>query len=168
MAELDEPIHLCPYDPKWPALFASEARRILAALPADVSIEHIGSTSVPGLVAKPIIDIMLGLARTHRDLDTVRTTLTNLGYEDMGEAGVPGRLYFRRRAETAFNVALVTRGGSVWIANLALREYLRTHPEAAREYADTKRAAVGERSYIVARLLGLQKRGRQPAGQSGP
>ena len=57
-----------------------------------------------------------------------------LGYEDLGEAGVPGRIYFRRRAETAFNIALVAHGGSIWIANLALRDFLRANPDAAREY----------------------------------
>ena len=88
---LFEPIHLCPYDPEWPALFAAEGRRILAALSADVAIEHIGSTSVPGIVAMPIIDIMLGVAEPHRDLDSIRTRLPELGYEDMGEAGGPAR-----------------------------------------------------------------------------
>ena len=53
----------------------------------------------------------------------------------------PGASYFRRRAETAFNLALVARGGSIWISNLALRDYLRTNPEAAREYAEIKRSA---------------------------
>jgi len=131
-------------------LFASEARRIAAALPADVAIEHIGSTAVPGLLAKPIIDIMLGIGPGH-SLDGARSVLAALGYEDLGEAGVPGRLYFRRRAETAFNIALVGRGGSIWIANLALRTYLRTNPDAAREYAETKRSAwkSGARSLLA-------------------
>jgi GrpB-like predicted nucleotidyltransferase (UPF0157 family) len=141
VTELDEPIHLSSYDQEWPYLYASEARRIRAALPADVAVEHIGSTSVAGLLAKPIIDIMLGLA-AHHDLNKVWATLVALGYEDLGEAGVPGRLYFRRRGETAFNIALVQHGGPIWTANLAFRDYLRTHPEAAREYAETKQAAI--------------------------
>lgn len=141
MAELDEPVHLCPFHPEWPSVFSSEARRISAALPADVAIEHIGSTSVAGLLAKPIIDMMLGVEPGH-NMDVVRGALTALGYEDMGEAGVPGRLYLRRRAETAFNAAIVARGGSIWAANLALREYLRANPGSAREYAETKRAAI--------------------------
>jgi len=164
LTELDEPIHLCVYDPLWPALFVSEAGRIRAALPADVAIEHIGSTSVPGLLSKPIIDIMLGVEPDH-GLAGVRTALVALGYEDMGEAGVPGRLYLRRRAETAFNIALVLRGGSIWIANLALRDYLRTNPAAAGEYADAKRSALESgirsllaysdfKSAVLARLIG--------------
>ncbi len=137
---LDEPIHLCDWDPRWPALFALEAERIAAGLPEKIAIEHIGSTAVEGLPAKPIIDVMLG-AEPHHDIAGVRSALVDLGYEDMGEAGVPGRLYFRRRAETDFNIALVARGGSIWISNIALRDYLRTNPEAAREYAEIKSSA---------------------------
>ena len=141
MPELGEPVHLCPYDASWPALFASEARRVSVALPGDVAIEHIGSTSVPGLLAKPIVDIMVGVEPYH-NLDRVREELVAHGYEDMGEAGVPGRLYFRRRADTALNLAIVARSGPIWVANVAFREYLRTNPDAAREYVETKCSAV--------------------------
>ena len=169
MLEIDEPIRLCAYDRQWPALFASEARRIAAGLPEKVAIEHIGSTAVEGLLAKPIIDVMIGVEPSH-SVAGVRSALVALGYEDMGEAGVPGRLYFRRRAETAFNIALVMRGGSIWIANLALRDYLRSNPAAAREYAETKRAAFesGVRSlkawsdYKSAVIAGLIGRALQP------
>jgi GrpB-like predicted nucleotidyltransferase (UPF0157 family) len=132
---------LCPYDPQWPALFAFEAGRIQAALPGDAAIEHIGSTAVPGLLAKPVIDIMIG-AEPHHSMESLRTKLVALGYEDMGEAGVPGRIYMRRRTRTHSNVALVRRGGPVWAANLALREYLRANPGAVSEYTAAKRSAV--------------------------
>ena len=61
--ELDEPVQLCSYDEQRPEWFASEAVRIAGFLPADARIEHIGSTSVPGLFGKPVIDIMAGLRR---------------------------------------------------------------------------------------------------------
>jgi GrpB-like predicted nucleotidyltransferase (UPF0157 family) len=140
VADLDEPIHLSAYDAQWPILFRAEAQRISAGLPADAAIEHIGSTSVSELMAKPIIDIMVG-TEAHHDVRAMRAALDALGYEDMGEAGVPGRIYFRRRAGVAFNVALVVRGGPLWTSNLALRDYLRTTPEAARNYAEIKRKA---------------------------
>lgn len=147
---LDEPVHLCVYDTIWPEQFATEAARISVILPADVAIEHIGSTSVPGLLAKPIIDIMAGLEPWHESLG-VRSALVDLGYEDMGEAGVPGRIYLRRRDAVFFNIALVARGGSIWTANLALRDYLRENSDAAREYAAVKRAAVESgRRYLLA------------------
>jgi GrpB-like predicted nucleotidyltransferase (UPF0157 family) len=132
---------LSAYDSGWPILYAAEARRLAAVLPAGVRVEHIGSTAVPGLLAKPIVDIMAGIGREH-DVGAVRAVLTASGYEDMGEAGVPGRLYFRRRTAAAFNIALVAHGGSIWNANLGLRDYLRANPAAAGHYASVKRSAV--------------------------
>jgi GrpB-like predicted nucleotidyltransferase (UPF0157 family) len=140
VTDLDEPIHLSAYDPQWPNLFEAEVQRLSLGLPAGVSMEHIGSTSVPGLLAKPSIDIMVG-TEAHHNLELVRKTLVDLGYEDLGEAGVPGRIYFRRRTDAAFNIALVRRGGPLWVANLAFRYHLRTSAEARREYAETKRQA---------------------------
>jgi GrpB-like predicted nucleotidyltransferase (UPF0157 family) len=82
LPELDEPIPLCAYKPQWPVLFTSEAVQLRAALPVDIAIEHIGSTAVPGLLAKPIIDIMIG-AEPHHGVDGLRSKLAALGYEDM-------------------------------------------------------------------------------------
>jgi GrpB-like predicted nucleotidyltransferase (UPF0157 family) len=141
MARVDEPIHLSPYDPDWPKLFAAEARRVLDGQSTNTGIEHIGSTSVPGLLAKPIIDIMLGVD-SEEGLEYVRRRLVALGYEDCGESGVPGRIYLRRRAENDFNIALVVREGRLWRANIALRNYLRANDDAVREYAAAKLAAV--------------------------
>jgi GrpB-like predicted nucleotidyltransferase (UPF0157 family) len=140
VTDLDEAIHLSEYDSQWPILFGAEVRRISFGLPADVTIEHIGSTAVPGLVAKPIIDIMVG-TEPHHEVEALRAALVDLGYEDMGEAGVPGRIYFRRRIGGAFNIALLPRGGPLWVANLAFRDHLRTSADARREYAETKRQA---------------------------
>jgi GrpB-like predicted nucleotidyltransferase (UPF0157 family) len=137
---LNEPIHLSPYDPFWPAMFAAEARRIATGLPVQAAIEHIGSTAVPGLLAKPIVDLMIGVPE--QDVEVVRPAIAALGYEDLGEAGVPGRIYLRRREPAAFNIALVVRDGSVWRANLALRDFLRRDAAAASEYAEIKRAAL--------------------------
>lgn len=140
VTDLDEAIHLSEYDPQWPILFGAEGQRVSLGLPVDVTIEHIGSTAVPGLLAKPIIDMMVG-TEPHHKLEAVRAALGDLGYEDMGEAGVPGRIYFRRGIGAAFNIALVPRGGPHWVANLAFRDHLRRSPDARREYADTKRQA---------------------------
>jgi GrpB-like predicted nucleotidyltransferase (UPF0157 family) len=141
VSNLDEPIHLSKYDPQWPILFRAEAGRLSVSLPADLAIEHIGSTAVPGLIAKPIVDIMVG-TQAHHDLDAVRSALVYLGYDDMSEAGVPGRIYLRRRSPTAFNIALVERGGPLWLSNLAFRNHLQRSPEARNEYARIKIEAV--------------------------
>ena len=140
--DIDEPVHLVAYDTTWPAAFAAENRRIVAALaiPAE-SLEHIGSTAVPGLAAKPIIDMMLGVATLTGASELIRG-LQGLGYQDLGEAGVPGRIYLRLRGiEPAFNLHVMERGGEHWVNNLALRSLLRSSPQAcARCAADKARA----------------------------
>lgn len=138
---LDEPIHLASHDPVWPRHFVHERDRMRMALGFDVkAVEHIGSTAVFGLRAKPIIDIMVGVERV--PCAHVFDELIQLGYEALGEAGVPGRFYFRRREDVSFNVHVVERGGTHWKSNLALRDYLRTHPEEVTRYEEAKVAAV--------------------------
>jgi GrpB-like predicted nucleotidyltransferase (UPF0157 family) len=144
LPDLDEPIDLSDYDPTWPDLYAAEVRRIAKALPQGVWFEHIGSTSVPGMLAKPIIDIMIGVKAG--SVERIRVKVGELVYEDMGEAGLSGRIYLRRRIANSkiagFNAALVEYGGVIWKSNLALRDYLRANPDAAREYTEIKQAAV--------------------------
>ncbi len=139
--DIDEPIHLESHDPAWPRYFEQERNRMCVALGLDTAaIEHIGSTAVFGLRAKPIIDIMVGvdgLPPTH-----LSEELIHLGYEALGEAGAPGRFYFRRREAVSFNVHVVEREGTHWKSNLALRDYLRRNPEEVSRYEDAKVAAV--------------------------
>jgi GrpB-like predicted nucleotidyltransferase (UPF0157 family) len=142
MNDLDEPIELVEYDHAWPALAEREAHRIRSALSlSDASIEHIGSTAVPGLVAKPTVDLMLGTDALPPAPATV-TTLENLGYRSFGEVGVPGRYYFRLRGPASVNLHLVRHLGEHWTSNLALRDYLRSDADARSRYAAAKRAAV--------------------------
>ena len=141
MSDLDEQVHLSGYDVHWPTLFRDEIRRLASRLPADLAMEHIGSTSVPGLMAKPIIDIMVGMD-PHHDLKEVRAILAYIGYEDMGEAGVSGRIYLRKRSAPPFNIALVQRGCPLWISNLAFRDYLRKNSGARNQYTQIKTQAV--------------------------
>lgn len=161
---LDEPIHLEKHNPLWKQCFIQEQKRIQQLLHINPTVvEHIGSTAIPGIDAKPIIDIMIG-AETFPPPQFIGNELVNLGYEAMGEAGVLERLYFRLRGLQAFNVHLVERGGRHWKLNLAFRDYLRTHPEAAKRYETVKRQAVQSgatslleyseaKSAIVQRLL---------------
>jgi GrpB-like predicted nucleotidyltransferase (UPF0157 family) len=177
--QLDEPVALRPYDPSWPERFERERRRIDASLGADAAaIEHIGSTAVPGLSAKPIVDVLVGVdgpLAGHR----VIARLVALGYEFLGEAGVPGRLYFRRRrAGGAFNVHVVAHESELWRDNLALRDFLRAHPDAAAVYAQAKaRAAAAApdsllrysdlKAGAVAQLL-AQARAQRGSGDGTP
>lgn len=144
-ANLDEPVEIVDYNPIYEGRYRAERDRLrLGLATATLKFEHIGSTAVPGLAGKPVVDLMLGAPpAAWAALEELRARVVALGYEDLGEAGVPGRIYFRRRTKLrAFNVALVEEGGAHWRENVALRDYLRANPEAAAKYAEAKRAAV--------------------------
>ena len=162
-ALLDEPVTIATPDASWRELAAEESARIKGALgDAIVAIEHIGSTAVPGLLAKPIVDLLIGV----RSLSPL---LRIADYEACGEAGVPGRLYFRKRGPVSFNAQVVEHGGQLWRDALALRDYLRLHPEEADRYAARKRAAIAngattlmrysqEKLALIAELLDRARR----------
>jgi GrpB-like predicted nucleotidyltransferase (UPF0157 family) len=142
--QLDEPITLHAADPQWPRLFEAEAERLRRALPVDLApdMEHIGSTAVPGLDAKPVVDVMIGVKAPERIGDLV-ALLEGLGYESLGEAGVPGRWALRRRnSAPAYNISVVAHEGHRWRQNLCVRDLLRTDPEAAPRYAAAKWQAI--------------------------
>jgi GrpB-like predicted nucleotidyltransferase (UPF0157 family) len=144
-ANVDEPVEITDYHPHSEGRYRAERDRVrLGLATASLKFEHIGSTAVPGLAGKPIVDLMLGASPpVWAALEELRPRVVALGYEDLGEAGVPGRISFRKRtALRAFNLSLVEEGGAIWRDNLALRDYLRAHPEDAAAYAATKRAAI--------------------------
>ena len=143
-AVLDERITVCTADPSWPSWFQQEAARLRSALPGDLvpDIQHIGSTAVPGLDAKPIVDLMVGIGEPGR-IAAVVERLERLGYESLGEAGVPGRWALRKRgAAQSCNIAIVAHEGEWWMLNLVVRDFLRANAEAARNYASAKWHAV--------------------------
>jgi GrpB-like predicted nucleotidyltransferase (UPF0157 family) len=145
---IDEPVELVAYDRAWPARFARERRRLGAHLTRPATIEHIGSTAVPGLASKPVVDILVGVDPA--DVEVVAQQIAGAGYEDLGEAGVPGRRHLRRRAAHAYNVHIVALGGPLWRDNLALRDYLRREPAQAARYADAKRRAIAAGPTLLA------------------
>lgn len=130
-----------PYDPAWPEAFRAEAARIAAAL-ADLQpgVEHIGSTSVPGLAAKPTIDIVLLVNDLHQ-LDQRSSAMQALGYEVMGEYGILGRRYFRKLTAEGVHthhVHAFQQGSMGADRHLAFRDYLRAHAAIARQYGQLK------------------------------
>jgi GrpB-like predicted nucleotidyltransferase (UPF0157 family) len=144
-ANVDEPVEITDYDPEYEGRYRGERDRVrLGLATASLKFEHIGSTAVPGLAGRPVVDLMLGASPTvWAALEELRPRVLALGYEDLGEAGVPGRIFFRKRtALRAFDLALVEHEGPLWRDNLALRDYLRAHPQQAAKYAEAKRAAI--------------------------
>jgi ribonuclease-3 len=165
-ALVDEPVSLAEHDARWARLALEELARIRGALP-EACVEHVGSTAVPGMLAKPVIDLLVGV----RELSP---SLRLPDYESWGEAGVPGRLYFRKRNNgQAFNAQVVLHEGPLWQEALLLRDFLTAHPEEAAAYAARKRAALSkgantllryaaEKAPAVAELLGRARQWNRP------
>lgn len=130
---------ISPYDPLWPREFEAEADRIVRGCDdRPLLIEHIGSTAVPGLSARPVIDIGLAIPpRTRRE--PYITALRQLGYEHKRAHGIPGRDYFHRGIPRSHRVNLVSVTSPLWRDWIAFRDFLRGHPETAREYDALKR-----------------------------
>jgi GrpB-like predicted nucleotidyltransferase (UPF0157 family) len=140
-------VRLVEYNVRWPALFAAERHRILAeCAPLALRLEHIGGTSIPGMCAKPVLDIAAGRPRDVAIRRCV-AALEQAGYEHRGERGVPGREFFRRGLPRAYHVHLVEDGGALWRDYVAFRDYFRTHAEAARQFADVKRVLAARFSH---------------------
>ena len=133
------------YNPDWPNLFAGEKARLIAAIGDHVAdIQHIGSTSVPGLGAKPVIDIMIGVRRL-ADADTYCVNpIIDLGYEYVRayEVELPFRRFFCKdnaKGIRTHNIHLVEIESDWWERHLVFRDYLRTHPEVSEAYERLKR-----------------------------
>lgn len=139
---LNEPITIFDYDPAWSERFEQEKAVIISIIGEQmIEVEHFGSTAVPGLAAKPIVDILIGLKQYPMSNNSIYL-LESIGYEYLGEAGISGRLYFRKRQPFAFNLGAVEWNSRSWKENLLLRDYLRSHPDACDRYEQHKRAII--------------------------
>lgn len=127
----------------WPTLFAQEAQELKKVFASDrlISVEHYGSTSVPGLSAKPIIDILVGLNKFNLSTDEIKK-FEDLGYEYIGRARTYERFFLLKRSTNSFNLAVVRYAGRVWCDSLAVREYLRAHDNVALMYEQIKLQAL--------------------------
>ncbi len=132
-------IVIADYDPSWPHAFEAERARLSSALgDSAVEIEHVGSTAVTGLAAKPIIDIAIGV-RDYGTADELTPLLEALGYVCCGEAGLRGRLFFRKGNPRTHHLHVVEHGGEIWERTLLFRDLLRADSALAEEYAALKR-----------------------------
>jgi GrpB-like predicted nucleotidyltransferase (UPF0157 family) len=138
--ERAEPVVIVPYDPAWAAAFEL-LRDLVAPVLGELAagIEHVGSTAVPGLAAKPIVDIDV-VIRHADDLGEVAQRLATLGYTHLGDLGIVGRDAFRARPELPRHHLYVCAAGSAALqAHLTLRDALRADPELAAAYGAAKR-----------------------------
>ena len=134
-------VRVVPYNAGWPGLYAAEVERFqpfLERAGIRLAVEHSGSTSVPGLAAKPIIDILAGLGRED-ERSQVIAALQEAGYVYRGEQGIPGRDFFRRGTPRQYHVHLTSIGSVFWHEHLDFRNWLRAHQDVADAYMTLKR-----------------------------
>jgi GrpB-like predicted nucleotidyltransferase (UPF0157 family) len=138
-------VTLVEHSAQWAEVAAGEASRLRAALAGElVAVHHIGSTSIPAIVAKPVIDLVPQV-RSLSGLDRLESTVRALGYQWRGELGIPGRRYCvlddPSTGERRVQLHCFATGDPEIERMIAFRDYLRAHPEVAREYESIKRAA---------------------------
>jgi len=138
-------ITVVEYDPEWPRFYEEEKRLILGAIGAYVrSIEHVGSTSVPGLGAKPIIDIIAGLDGAE-EADRCLPALAAIGYNDVTPEPTEDDWYYclgKGPHSPGFHLHLMRHGSGFLMRHILFRDYLRAHPETAAEYYELKLSLV--------------------------
>jgi GrpB-like predicted nucleotidyltransferase (UPF0157 family) len=138
---MGEVLTIVPYDPAWPGAFSAERDQIAAVLGnLAVRIDHNGSTSVRGLGAKPVIDIQVSVRRL-QPIEEYAARLAQLGYVRVPHPDDSFCPFFHRPAAWphTHHVHVVHSGGAEERRTLAFRDYLREHPEVAREYEELKR-----------------------------
>ena len=135
-------VRVVPYNGAWPALYSAEITRLaphLADAGAHVVLEHTGSTAVPGLAAKPIIDILAGLM-AEEGRATAIAALEAADYVHRGAQEIPGHDFFRRGDPRQYHLHLTRVGSQFWRDHRLFREWLRAHSDTAAEYAAIKLA----------------------------
>ena len=135
------------YTPKYRAFFILEKRKILKALISRAKIEHVGSTAIPGLGGKGILDILVGIKKS--EMVKARKKLVEAGYEFRKKASHPGRFFFRKdypytNGKRRVHIHLVELKGRSWKEMIAFRHYLLEHQKDAKRYSEIKKEAVKE------------------------
>jgi GrpB-like predicted nucleotidyltransferase (UPF0157 family) len=146
---MDE-VEIVNYDPRWPSLFDEEAKRLRATLDPSliVGLEHFGSTAIPDLSAKPIIDILIAVRSLAAARASFVEALRNLDYVYWADNPKEDRMFFVKGmppfgAKRSHHVHVTEARGEMW-QRLTFRDYLRTHPDEAKTYERFKRRLAAE------------------------
>jgi GrpB-like predicted nucleotidyltransferase (UPF0157 family) len=134
-------VRVVPHDPAWTEAFETEATALRFTLGDEaLAVHHIGSTAVPGLSAKPTVDVLIEV-RKIRKVDDFNGVLVGRDYEAWGEYGIPGRRFFtkNRGSVRTHNIHVFKAGTPEVERHLAFRDYLIQHPETARAYGTLKK-----------------------------
>jgi GrpB-like predicted nucleotidyltransferase (UPF0157 family) len=145
-------VQVVAHNPEWRSQFEVEANRIAHVLGnIVVRLHHIGSTAIPGIFAKPIIDILLEVSDIV-ELDNRSSAMEELDYEAMGEFGIPGRRYFRKHNAWGIrthHVHAYEASSTEVERHLAFRDYMIAHPLEARAYGELKQKLAQEHPYDI-------------------
>lgn len=152
---LRDVVEIVPYDPRWPAAFRAERDHLRACLPPDLlgRIEHFGSTAVPGLAAKPIVDMLIEVADLQATRERIAPLLEAQGYDDFwrpthGDDGPPFYAWFIKRdpasGRRTHHLHMVEAGFAEHWERLRFRDHLVAHPETAAAYGELKRRLAAE------------------------
>ncbi len=145
-------VEVVPHNPQWRDAFEAEAKHVAAALGENVvAIHHIGSTAIPNIYAKPVIDLLVEV-RDITEVDGQSSAMESLGYEVMGEYGIPGRRYFRKdnqEGARTHHIHAFEAGSAEVERHLAFRDYMIAHPGDAQRYSELKRKLAAERPQSI-------------------
>jgi GrpB-like predicted nucleotidyltransferase (UPF0157 family) len=147
---IHEEVALVPYDPRWPSLFEAERKRLIRLFPTQfLDIQHFGSTAIPGMPAKPIIDLLAGV-ESMAVADSLVEALLNSAYTTSAEfnATLVDRRWFMRWANgrRTHHLHTVVLGGTEWRRRLRFRDMLRSDTELAHRYALLKKELAAQHS----------------------
>jgi len=134
-------VEVVPYNHQWPQMFEDEASKIKTIMnEIMVEIDHIGSTSIPGMSAKPVIDILVEVNAIEK-VDLYNHEMMELGYDPKGENGIPNRRYFSKGGDNRTHHVHIFQSGNPEIArHLQFRDYLTAHLEDANSYSELKQS----------------------------
>ena len=135
-------VRIVPYQPIWAEHFRIEKELLFNVMGEKaLDIRHIGSTSIVGMPAKPILDILVGV-QTLAAVEAFVEDLNAIGYTDRGDGDEPGRRYFVKGSEESrtHHLNFCELNGTFWTGHVFFRDYLEKHPDAAKQYATVKRA----------------------------
>jgi len=137
---MPDPVIVIDYDPAWVSAFEKLRGHLAKSLGLPVTIEHVGSTSIPGAAAKPIIDVDI-VVRSKDSVGRAIQLLSKAGYRHLGDLGITGREAFESPAGLpAHHLYVVVAGNSEHVRHMLFRDYLRSHPEEVRKYSDLKKS----------------------------
>jgi GrpB-like predicted nucleotidyltransferase (UPF0157 family) len=149
-------VEVVPHNPNWHSLFEIESKQIAIALGSNViTIDHIGSTSIDTIYAKPIIDILIEV-RSIGKVEERNPMMQALGYECMGEFGIEGRRFFRKDNPAGIrthHIHTFEVNSSQIVRHLSFRDYLNAHPEDALKYSTLKRSLAGKYPFDIERYM---------------